>query len=322
MTTPDQPPAAIGLLTADRPCISCGFNLLGQPVAREPHYQMLMMRCPECGTPASLQEYPVMGVWAKRWGFMLAALWLLACVLFVLITSTLISSTAASVTERSATPGSTRLVEAYRATLLRAEAEQMDPTVFRQQFYGVLDREASVDAYLVDHPALGMPLADFINQNMQDLRSTRQVMFDATGLRGWITISPFLFLAGMLAAVVLLHHRLLSRVLVVCVPVLILAGVFVLYWHFADPTGLWNVGWGGMWSRTVIAKRAGLPLSLLTVGFAAVPLFAGLATGRPLARLLVRISLPPRLRVPFAALWLADAKPLPHPVRPAMWTRS
>ena len=62
---PDVP--VVSVLTGDRACISCGFNLVGQQVTREPVYGMLLVRCPECNTAASLQEYPLLGKWASRW---------------------------------------------------------------------------------------------------------------------------------------------------------------------------------------------------------------------------------------------------------------
>ena len=63
----------VSILVGDRLCTKCGYNLTGQPVLREPHYEMLIVRCPECGAVAALQEYPVLGRWAGRWAALLAA---------------------------------------------------------------------------------------------------------------------------------------------------------------------------------------------------------------------------------------------------------
>lgn len=80
-------PERVSVVSGDRACGSCGFNLHGQNVVREPHYAMLMVRCPECGQVASLHEYPVLGPWAKRLGFVLAAGWLLAMLAAVVATT-------------------------------------------------------------------------------------------------------------------------------------------------------------------------------------------------------------------------------------------
>lgn len=77
----------VSLLVGDRFCINCGFNLVGQSVVREPHYDMLMVRCPECGTAAAMQEYPMLGRWAGRWARVLAAALLLFLTLFTFGTS-------------------------------------------------------------------------------------------------------------------------------------------------------------------------------------------------------------------------------------------
>ena len=68
--------ARLGVVLGDRLCVRCGFNLHGQTITREPHYQMLSVRCPECSTLASLQEYPVLGRWGQRFGIVFALLWL------------------------------------------------------------------------------------------------------------------------------------------------------------------------------------------------------------------------------------------------------
>lgn len=75
--TPAGTEQRVSVLVGDRLCVSCGFNLHGQHVVREPKYSMLMVRCPECGTVASLQEFPLLGKWMARWAALLAVIWLL-----------------------------------------------------------------------------------------------------------------------------------------------------------------------------------------------------------------------------------------------------
>ena len=70
----DRPPH---VMTGDRFCSKCGYNLVGQEIVREEHYDLLIIRCPECATVTGLQEYPRLGTWSARSGIVLAALWLL-----------------------------------------------------------------------------------------------------------------------------------------------------------------------------------------------------------------------------------------------------
>ena len=57
----------VSALDGDRLCTNCHYNLIGQPVLREPYYQMFIVRCPECATVAALQEFPPLGRWSHRW---------------------------------------------------------------------------------------------------------------------------------------------------------------------------------------------------------------------------------------------------------------
>jgi len=71
----ESKPESFDEIRADRACIGCGFNLYGQTVTKEPHYGIVITRCPECGTVAALQTYPVMTHWANRFRSLTAALW-------------------------------------------------------------------------------------------------------------------------------------------------------------------------------------------------------------------------------------------------------
>ncbi|MFG0259295.1 MAG: DUF4199 domain-containing protein, partial [Phycisphaerales bacterium JB041] len=91
----------LGVVSGDRLCVQCGFNLHGQTITREPHYRMLSVRCPECSTLASLQEYPVLGRWGPRFGVILALVWLvftLGAIFFTGFTLYIASEVSAGVT--------------------------------------------------------------------------------------------------------------------------------------------------------------------------------------------------------------------------------
>ena len=63
MSTAPTPRAVSG----DRFCTRCGYNLVAQPIVREERYEMLIVRCPECGAVAAIEQYPMLERWARRW---------------------------------------------------------------------------------------------------------------------------------------------------------------------------------------------------------------------------------------------------------------
>ena len=67
-------------IRADRACIGCGFNLFGQSVVKEEHYDLAIVRCPECGVVGALQSYPTMSHWVNRFRAILTALWILVLI--------------------------------------------------------------------------------------------------------------------------------------------------------------------------------------------------------------------------------------------------
>ena len=82
--TPAEP--RLGVLSADRPCARCGFNLHGATIIREPHYQLVSARCPECGQLAALQEYPSLSAWTGRARLLFAAQFVAGALAAILVT--------------------------------------------------------------------------------------------------------------------------------------------------------------------------------------------------------------------------------------------
>ncbi|MHC4949188.1 MAG: hypothetical protein ACYTG1_13185, partial [Planctomycetota bacterium] len=117
---PSQPPLPtereerVSVLVGDRLCIGCGYNLTGQPVLREPHYRLLIVRCPECATVAGLQEYPVLGRWANRWAALVAALWFVVLLAFAFGSSASLFGMSIVSGEEACRPYRERLHEGYQ----------------------------------------------------------------------------------------------------------------------------------------------------------------------------------------------------------------
>jgi len=66
----------IGSLTGVRVCVRCGYNLVHQPIIREPHYDLVIVRCPECATVADATVAALFGRWGARLGLGLAGVWI------------------------------------------------------------------------------------------------------------------------------------------------------------------------------------------------------------------------------------------------------
>ncbi|MCL4210722.1 MAG: hypothetical protein HRU76_03600 [Phycisphaeraceae bacterium] len=75
----------LGNLGGDRLCLSCQYNLKHQPYWREPRYGLLMVRCPECGLAASLEDQPViLSRFAASVTWLIALPWVALMLMFLL----------------------------------------------------------------------------------------------------------------------------------------------------------------------------------------------------------------------------------------------
>jgi hypothetical protein len=293
---PTTDDSARRLLTGDRLCAGCGHNLVNQPIVREPHYQLLIARCPECGTAAPLQEYPLLGRWAGRlaalgavaWGGMLLALILGAGV--GLFTAGMIGW------------GASQSIVSNTLDVLHAEdtaGERAGPL-----FMGPAN------------PLMGMNTAgtDFATwyAATQPAELHRRVVAAREGR--WsvagaaiesLLAFPFVLAAGVLIAVILLGRRPAVATLLGGGPSLVVA-IALYRWI------IWMYETDGVnWSYDAAMLVTGWRVVLFGILLNAVVLGLGIWFGRPMVRGLVRLGVPPRLRGSLAFLWLADDRPLP-----------
>jgi hypothetical protein len=103
------------------------------------------------------------------------------------------------------------------------------------------------------------------------------------------------FVFGLLMVVVMAHWRKLAYYAVALSVPLLVACIAVIIWREEAPHLLG-------WSLTYIAAHAGANILGASLG---------VTFGRPIARLAVRIFIPPTLRPRLAYLWIADGKTLP-----------
>jgi hypothetical protein len=275
----------ISTVVGDRLCVGCGFNLYGQPILREPRYQMHIVRCPECARIAALQEYPTLGKWAARWAALLAGVWFLVAAAWLFGSAGAIFGFSVSAVEDAADPLAQVIGEAHRAW----QASQ--GPVQSQNFWGAWNWQP-------------------LDKDWWSAQDIRALYKDSGGLAGafgagvlafwlgsWLALVPL----GAFGSVLFLHVRRL-RMALMAIPSIAIASCFAL---------LWWIGAAGDVSRnlsgvTIARHYLGPTLMPLSIAFIAMPLAAGLVFGRPILRALARLLLPPRRRFALASLWTCD----------------
>lgn len=279
-----------GVLAGDRACIACGFNLSGQTIVKEPHYGMFIVRCPECGVAASLQEYPLLGKWAGRLGAALVGVWVLGVLAGAVIAAMTIWGFSDTLADDLSSHYAGLITEAARKN---AEAQGPNPSPATPNFNRNAFDEAWWDA---------LPPSKFFA--------------DSGGWAGavhwralWMLIPEILVLGAMgVAWSVLLSHLRWRGALVFAVVVGMLGVAFMLI-EYASGTSSWY--WNPGYQKA--KAQIGWPLSPIGVVVGIGAIWAGMLIGRPIARGLVLLFLPPRLRAPLSFLWITDGKPLPRP---------
>jgi hypothetical protein len=325
----------LGLVTGDRLCVECGYNLVNQPILREPHYDLVIVRCPECGAVASVQEYPLLGRWAARWGALLATLWLIFLVAAWPGTSGVLLGWSVGAAEEASWPYARVLRRLHREDS-EAAAAVGAPTP------GSAAAGPTAPAGPAATAPTPIPLPPGVDEQMieeiQLMQQGQQVIVQSTtttgrqdfedwwaqqdpdalfeqaggwrsaagwGLVIWIPATIFALLFGWFWSIALLQMR--QRWLYVWALLVIgLTALFAIVpmtgWLSRPPTG----------SSTVARQHIGTVFMYVTVAYTTLPLMIGMTIGRPITRGLVRALLPPRLRGSLAILWTAVGKEVPR----------
>ena len=296
-SAPSPRPEHLGTIAADRACAHCGFNLFAQPITREPHYALPIARCPECGTVAALQEYPALGPWARRWAAALAGLWMGTLVLASAATVILaLTFTVASIDEASQTAAQT-LVDhhaQWTASLTPEQQQAVQPGLYAGTSYSRWDRPDPA------WPALARP-GDALGRKV-DI-ADRDVIWMWCSMV--LVVSPFAVFWPLA-----LPQQPPWRT---AIPPVVAAAIGATLAYSILRT---EAGAGQTFESLASLEMAPLILAA-TLGILVVTFGVWGLAGRPLARLVIRMALPPQMRVPFAFLWHADAKPLPRPHLPS-----
>lgn len=289
----------LGQVAGDRVCISCGFNLVGQTTWREPEYGMVIVRCPECGTCASLQEYPHLGRWANRWAFALGAAWIAAFLLVCFAAAGCMYWLATRANDQAAWLYSSILSEECNEWALANYPEVMSNTGSATYWNEVTrvqqewEKRADFDAILEEHGGLLGAIH----------RSVIPFCMSAC-------LSGFLF--GLMLCVMMLGYR--KRRLWIVGAICCAGSILYLLVHFIGLSARARFSHVGPVDFHALARDQMMWMAAwVTIGVGTLGLLAGLYTGRSAARWLVSLLLPPRYCSALAELWLCDGKEPPRP---------
>lgn len=316
----EQPQRPISTIQGDRLCVSCAYNLRGQPVQKEEHYGLFIARCPECGTPAAIQEYPMLGRWPGRIRVLLALCYI-STLLVVLVGTCIAFAGLSSATPESATAElAEEIAEAWldyefaehQAGRDAIAANGISPWVryiSRDDEGRLIDNDGRIiqgDYWTIIGPTwwedtgrdeVMWPMSKRIRRSLDISRD--MVVFDLL----------VAFSLGVFWAVLLIATR---RRVLACLGFVPIAVTVFFAWLFA---GDYAATSGGIFAST--AAESGMLWSgfMVTGVLWIVASTLGLVFGRPIARLGVRALLPPTMRGAVAELWFTDGKPLPTGTR-------
>jgi hypothetical protein len=280
------------VVTGHRRCAVCGYALTGQPVTREPHYALIMVRCPECATVASIAEYPLLGRWANLVAIMAATAWAIVLLgIWLAMTAGLYGLS----------EGTAHIASERYADLLQEQFQKETDQGSVQRIIMTGRGIGTITTITGDFPTW------WAGQDHEALLAAaggrRGAVMWAAGLM-WIPLGAAALTGGALWAVIWHRRRLLGRLVIAFVlvaPVLAVAISKATAWRSDQPA----------WVHNAALNQVGWPFLIASAAFAALLVAAGLVWGRPVARGLLLLTVPPSLRRGLAPLWLADGHPSP-----------
>lgn len=282
-------------IRADRACAGCGFNLYGQSVTREEHYGLSIARCPECGTVAALQQYPAMTHWVNRFRMIIGATYIFLLLGLFFASSMGIGGFMFGGSSVASSNLGEHINTHYNAWRESQASQATGQAATAPQFTGAVGGwSTSLTPEYIEN---GVELA------IDDFGS-----FIGNADREWVLVMVPAFLVcfaiGVLWSVALLGSS-RKRALLIPLASCVLAGVFVISVNPPDKTFAWVYSYAHQLYIPTMVPLIGL------IEFAALAL--GIYLGRKLARLVVLLALPPRMRVPLGILWARDGLAMPKP---------
>lgn len=274
---PQRPLERFAHMETDVFCEGCGYNLHGQPVHRDERLGLMVCRCPECGRfHAAGHGTAATSVWMSR----LAAGLLLLWILLVLGVATL---AVVGFGVLQAFPVDTMTTGTWSTRDGKEIENKVGPNgTYAWYFAGTMEPVAHQDVFYLR----------FVRPNMLPTTSA-VLMFNS--IYGSVN-AGIGFASGMLLVTFLWHWPRRRYYIAVLVPLIIAMFLVVSYWLDLTYSSIQG------WTMSQFARWA-----IVQSLFVAI----GIRIGRPLARLLLRMFVPPKPRHHFAFLWQIDGKTPP-----------
>lgn len=284
---PAARPQPLGFVGGDRPCVSCGFNLRGQAIAREPHYGLPMARCPECGRADALMELPRLARWQKRVALWLTLAWLGTLLLGLLVTFGTISGATNSIRYVMAEPLKDRILDAYKASF-------------------TTDSQLS---FALSENLLGAGWENLIDAQAIAHQTPNPLLSPTTATLIELLLTPIYIVPLGVCWGVALGWR--PRVQVLAIMLAMTLACITFYHLFFESVGS-GLSRIGLQPAINVAVALLGPKLYITPGLVlAASLMLGAWFGKPVARRLVLLLIPPAARAPLSFLWYVDGLPMP-----------
>ncbi|MCZ6837076.1 MAG: hypothetical protein O7G85_14965 [Planctomycetota bacterium] len=280
-TAPLQREERVSVMYGDRLCTKCHYNLIGQPILREPHYGMFIARCPECATVAALQEYPQLGRWAHRWAVILSTFWVLVILAITLMSTPPLIISMAEFGDLGARPYRSALGDHWEAWY---EAEFDKPPNTNSWNPDKFDEWVAANPPAETLAGMG---------GFWEVTSSLELFFI-------IVPMGIAFTYGCFLSVALVHRRRRTLFLITLTLLFLVGAVYGTAWYQINVYNSIDSFGDLSFLQIEFPLRA---IGIVGVWFLLV---TGVLFGRSIVRGLVRILLPPKMRGSLAVLWTTD----------------
>ena len=313
--TPDRKPhpdtsvnrPRVGVLTTDRFCTGCGYNLIGQAIVHDEPSGLRMVLCSECGVAAPFHSYPMLRrpTWMLR--HIAIGSWLIFVVLGAIVTCGGLASSFVMTSSPYAQAAGDGTANAFYEHL---ETEYGFSGLSSEEQSALLRPSVTSRGLYYDYYVNGGFLESARNAAAALVRSQSY----------WLTVTGAMVIAlasGVLLSVVFPLRGTRARLLTMVLALLATMSLFT--WlqstEFAG-TGSVRFFWLNQNDLDVPATllHAMLFSRLVVVPIALIACFAvGSLMGRRLLRCVVLWSFPQSMHPHFGLLWTVDNLPLPRP---------